>query len=83
MIMCVSNPITIVAIQVESVVQAEKVTADSVTVVEKATDEELLAALDHLNPQWSSISAAKVRMLLRSNGFVVSEKRAKALKMRS
>ena len=45
-------------------------------------DATLLAALDRLNLQWSSISAARIRSLLQAEGFVVSEKRTKALKAR-
>ena len=44
------------------------------------SDNELLAALDRLDAQWTLISAARIRSLLQQDGFVVSEKRAKALK---
>ena len=43
-------------------------------------DAELLAALDRLDAKWTSISAARIRSLLQTEGCVVSEKRAKALK---
>ena len=45
-------------------------------------DAKLLAALDRLDCDWTSISAARIRSLLQADGFVVSEKRAKALKAR-
>ena len=43
-------------------------------------DDELIAALDRPDTQWTSMSAARIRSLLQMDGFVVSEKRAKALK---
>ena len=48
---------------------------------EIATDDQLLAALDRLDARWTSISAARVRSMLQADGFIVSEKRAKALKI--
>ena len=56
------------------------VAAGTKTAAEILADTELLAALDQFDAQWSSISAARVRSVLQANGFVVSEKRAKALK---
>ena len=44
------------------------------------TDSQLVAALDRLGEQWTGISPARIRTLLRDDGFIVSEKRAKALK---
>ena len=44
------------------------------------TDSQLVAALDGLDEQWTGISPARIRILLRDHGFIVSEKRAKALK---
>ena len=44
------------------------------------TDDELLVALDRLDAQWASMSAARIRSMLQTNGFVLSQKRAKALK---
>ena len=43
-------------------------------------DLQLVAALDRLDAQWSGMSPARIRTLLRDHGFIVSEKRAKALK---
>jgi hypothetical protein len=44
------------------------------------TDPQLVAALDRLDEQWTGMSPARIRTLLRDDGFIVSEKRAKALK---
>ena len=44
------------------------------------TDWELVATLDRLDEQWTGMSPARIRKLLRDDGFIVSEKRAKALK---
>ena len=56
------------------------VAAGTKTAAEILADTELLAALDQFDAQWPLISAARVRSVLQANGFVVSEKRAKALK---
>ena len=45
-----------------------------------ATDSQLIATLGGLDEQWSVMSPARIRILLRQHGFIVSEKRAKALK---
>ena len=45
------------------------------------TDLQLIANLDRLDDQWTGMSPARIRTLLRGDGFVVSEKRAKALKV--
>ena len=44
------------------------------------TDPQLVAALEGLGEQWTGMSPARIRTLLRNGGFVVSERRAKALK---
>ena len=44
------------------------------------TDLQLIPTLDGLDGQWSGMSPARIRTLLREHGFIVSEKRAKALK---
>ena len=44
------------------------------------TDSQLIATLDGLDEQWTGMSPARIRTLLRDDGFTVSEKRAKALK---
>ena len=44
------------------------------------TDPQLVAALDRLDEQWSGMSPARIRTLLRNDGFIVSEKRARTLK---
>ena len=44
------------------------------------TDSQLIATLGGLDEQWSSMSPARIRTLLREHGFIVSEKRAKTLK---
>jgi hypothetical protein len=43
-------------------------------------DSQLTATLDGLDEQWPGMSPARIRALLREHGFIVSEKRAKALK---
>ena len=43
-------------------------------------DSQLIVTLDGLDGQWSGRSPARIRSLLRQHGFIVSEKRAKALK---
>ena len=48
-----------------------------------ATDEQLFAALTRLDAEWTAMSPARIRALLRSDGTTVSEKRAKALKARA
>ena len=45
-----------------------------------STDSQLTATLDGLDEQWTGMSPARIRTLLRDAGFIVSEKRAKALK---
>ena len=47
------------------------------------TDSRLIATLDRLDEQWTGMSPARIRTLLRDDGFIVSEKRAKALKAES
>ena len=45
-----------------------------------ATESQLVAALDRLDEQWTDMSPTRIRTLLRNEGFIVSEKRARALK---
>ena len=44
------------------------------------TDSQLIATLGGLDQQWTGMSPARIRSLLREHGFIVSEKRAKALR---
>ena len=44
------------------------------------TNSQLTATLDRLDEQWTGMSPARIRTLLRDDGCIVSEKRAKALK---
>jgi hypothetical protein len=46
----------------------------------KMTNSQLIATLGRLDEQWTGMSPGRIRTLLRDDGCIVSEKRAKALK---
>ena len=45
-----------------------------------SADAQLISTLDGLDGDWTEMGPARIRALLQTSGFVVSEKRAKALK---